>query len=411
MSVVTKRSTPVAEFEHIAETVFGAVRESAGGRPRPVHVELPIDLLAETGSFEAPSLASGYRPSPTREQVTQAAELLANASKPLIYVGGGAAEASAAVTELAEMLGAPVICSIMGKGIVSEDHPYGLGHAWDPWGRDNPADELLAACDVILVVGSKLGAQETNYWKMPLPATMIRVDIDADELNLNYPNPTLAIQADAGSTADALVEALRQRGSVAPKTPAEEIEALRQRIRSVRQDETFYPYVAALRDGLPRDGVIVQDMTMMSYRMNDAFPAFHPRSYLFPSSYGTLGFSVPAAIGAKIGRPDTPVVAVVGDGGFQFTMQELATAIQFEVSLPIVIFNDSTYTAVEQAMKYEFSGRTMATDLINPDYVKLADAYGIPGARADSPSAMATAVQNAFERRGPSIIDVPIPRM
>jgi len=151
-------------------------------------------------------------------------------------------------------------------------------------------------------------------------------------------------------------------------------------------------------------------MTMMSYRMNDAFPVYQPRTYLFPSNFGTLGFSVPAAIGAKVGRPDTPVVAVVGDGGFQFTMQELATAIQFDVTVPIVIFNDSTYTAVEGAMKHSFSGNVMATDLVNPDYVKLADAYGIPGVRANSPAEMASAIRDAFERTGPTIIDVPIPR-
>ena len=411
MSVVTKRSTSVAEFDQIAETVFSAVREATEGRPRPVHVELPLDLLAETGAFEAPSLPSSYRPSPTRAQIEQAADLLANASKPLIYVGGGAAEASASVTELAELLGAPVLCSIMGKGVVSEDHPYGLGHAWNPWGSENPVDDLLAACDVALVLGSKLGAQETNYWKMPLPDTIVRVDIDPTELDLNYPNPTLGIAADAGATADALVEALRQRGSVSPKTSPNEVDRFRERIATAHFDDTYYPYIAALRDALPRDGIIVQDMTMMSYRMNDAFPSYQPRGYLFPSSYGTLGFSVPAAIGARIGKPESPVVAVVGDGGFQFTMQELATAIQFEVTLPIVIFNDSTYTAVEQAMKYEFSGRTMATDLVNPDYVKLADAYGIPGVRAESPPVLAEAVQAAFERRGPTIIDVPIPRM
>jgi len=411
MSVVTKRSTPVADFDKIASTVFGAVREASENRPRPVHVELPIDLLAETGSFEAPSLASGYRPSPTREQVEQAADLLANATKPLIYVGGGATEASAAVTELAELLGAPVICSIMGKGVVAEDHPYSLGHAWNPWGSENPVDEMLAECDVVLVLGSKLGAQETNYWAMPLPKTMIRVDIDDYEIELNYPNPALGIVADASATADALVEALRQRGPVEPKTSADEVEQFRSRIAASHRDETYYPYVAAMREALPRDGIIVQDMTMMSYRMNDSFPSYAPRTYLFPSSYGTLGFSVPAAIGAKVGRPDVPVVAVVGDGGFQFTMQELATAIQFEVTLPIVIFNDSTYTAVEQAMKYEFNGRVMATELVNPDYVKLADAYGIPGVRAESPAALTEAVQAAFERRGPTIIDVPIPRM
>lgn len=411
MSILTKRSTPVAEFDKIASTVFGAVRESTEGRPRPVHVELPLDLLSESGDFEAPSLPSGYRPTPTREQVEQAVEILANAKKPLIYVGGGATEASGSVTELAELLGAPVICSIMGKGVVAEDHPYSLGHAWNPWGRENPADELLAACDVVLVLGSKLGAQETNYWVMPLPATMVRVDIDSSEINLNYPDPTLGIVADAAATADALVEALRQQGTVTPKTAPEEVDALRKRIEAMQVDEVYFPYIAAMRGVMPRESVIVQDMTMMSYRMNDAFPSYEPRTYLFPSNYGTLGFSVPAAIGAKIGRPDVPVVAVVGDGGFQFTMQELATAIQFDVALPIVIFNDSTYTAVEQAMKYEFSGRTMATDLVNPDYVKLADAYGIPGVRAESPAALAEALRTAFEQKGPTIIDVPIPRM
>ena len=167
---------------------------------------------------------------------------------------------------------------------------------------------------------------------------------------LNYAGPTLGIAADAHATMDALLESLRQRaGLIEPRTSVEELDQYRRQLRP-DGDDPYEAYVSALRHAIPRDGIIVQDMTMMSYRMNDNYPAFVPRSYLFPSSYGTLGFSVPAAIGAKIGKPDTPVVAVVGDGGFQFTMQEVATAIQFEVTLPIVIFNDSTYTAVEQAM-------------------------------------------------------------
>lgn len=411
MSIITKRSTQVTSYDQIASTVFGAVRESVTGRPRPVHVEVPLDVLAETGTFEQPSVAAGYRPAPKREEVERAVELLANATKPMIYVGGGALDASVAISELAELLGAPVICSIMGKGVVSEDHPYGLGHAWNPWGADNPADELLATSDVILVIGSKLGAQETNYWKMPLPETMIRVEIDADEVNLNYGQPALGIVADAHATADALLESLRHRGDVTQKTSVDEVESLRQRVRASHAEPTYQPYVDAMRRAVPRDGIIVQDMTMMSYRMNDTYPAYEPRTYLFPSNYGTLGFSVPAAIGAKVGQPNKAVVAVVGDGGFQFTMQELATAIQFEVALPIVIFNDSTYTAVDQAMQHSFSGKVMATELVNPDYVKLAEAYGIHGVRAKSPVALEQAIADALNQRGPTIIDVPIPKM
>jgi thiamine pyrophosphate-dependent acetolactate synthase large subunit-like protein len=412
MGVLTKRSTTVDRVDQVAEVVYAAVRDAVAGRPRPVHVEIPLDVLAAKGPFSEPQAASSYRLAPTREQVRQAADLLARARKPIIYTGGGALDASASITRLAELLGTPVISSIMGKGTVAEDHPYGLGHAWDPWGAVNPVDELLRACDVMIVFGSKLGAQETNFWKMPLPETLIRVEIDPHEANLNYPNPTLPIVADAQATADALVEELYGRsGDVSPRTTVDEVEAYRRRVQTNQRDDTYYPYIAALRGAIPRDGIIVQDMTMMSYRMNDAYPAYAPRTYLFPSSYGTLGFSMPAAIGAKIGKPDTPVVAIAGDGGYQFTMQELATAVQFHVSLPIVIFNDATYTAVEQAMKHEYDGRVMATDLVNPDYVKLAEAYGIPGIRASDPAALAKAVTDAFERSGPTIVDVPIPRM
>lgn len=410
MGVVTKHSSQVSEHSEVAGAVLGAVREAVSGRPRPVHVEIPIDVMVETGELQIPNLAAGYRPAPTREQVEQAADLLLSATKPLLYVGGGALDAGEPLSDLAALLGIPVFCSIMGKGAVPDDHPYSLGHGWNGYSSDNALDALLAASDLVLVVGSKLGAQETNFWKMPLPQTMIRVDIDPSELDRNYPEPTLGIAADAHATLDALLEAVRQRGgALEPRTSVDEVEEYRRQLQPDPSDQ-YEAYVRAMRDAIPRDGIIVQDMTMMSYRMNDSYPAYEPRTYLFPSNYGTLGFSVPAAIGAKVGQPDRAVVAVVGDGGFQFTMQEVATAMQFDLTVPIVIFNDSTYTAVEMAMKWD-TGRVMATDLKNPDYVKLAEAYGIPGVRAESPEELAAAVRTALAGNGPTIIDVPIPRM
>ncbi|RIK36724.1 MAG: acetolactate synthase [Chloroflexi bacterium] len=409
MSVVTKHSSQVTEHQHVASSVLGAVREAVSGRPRPVHVEIPIDVMAETGELVIPEVSAGYRPAPTREQVEQATDLLLGARKPIIYVGGGALDASEPITEIAALLGAPVLSSIMGKGVVADDHPYGLGHAWDAYSSENPLDDLLHAADLVLVVGTKLGAQETNYWQMPLPKQMIRVDIDPREIATNYPDPTLGIVADAAATMDALLESLRQRASeISPRTSPEEVERYRSAVAPA--EDAYQPYIRALRSVIPRNGIIVQDMTMMSYRMNDAYPVYEPRTYLFPSNYGTLGFSVPAAIGAKIGAPEQAVVAIVGDGGFQFTMQEVATALQFDVTVPIVIFNDSTYTAVEQAMKSD-TGRVMAVELKNPDYVKLAEAYGIPGVRANSADALAQALETALGATGPTIIDVPIPRM
>jgi thiamine pyrophosphate-dependent acetolactate synthase large subunit-like protein len=414
MRIVAKKSVSVDSFDQIASEVFNAIRESTSGRPRPVHVELPIDLLAETGRATQLSPVSGYRPAPAREQVEDAANMLAGAKKPIIYVGGGAVGATQAITEIAEILGAPVISSIMGKGVVSEDHAFGLGHAWNPWGDENPADDLMNSADVMLAIGTKFGAQETNYWKMPVPDTLIRVDIDPVEVANNYGPPALAIIADAAATADALLEVLRARKSdITPGTSPDDVQALRDTIQSSGDPSMpFSAHIRALRAAIPRDGIIVQDMTMMSYRMNELYPAYLPRTYLFPSTYGTLGFSLPAAIGAKIGKPDTAVVAIAGDGGFQFTMQEVATAVQFNVALPIVIFNDSTYTAVKDAMHWTYGEeRSMAVDLVNPDYVKLADAYGIPGVRVDQPDDLQAAVTTALGHDGPTIIDVPIPKV
>jgi thiamine pyrophosphate-dependent acetolactate synthase large subunit-like protein len=414
MRILAKKSVSVDAFDQIATEVFNAIKDSVSGRPRPIHVELPIDLLAEKGRAGMPAPTSGYRPAPSLEQIEEATKLLAGATKPVIYVGGGAVGASAAITEIASLLGAPVISSVMGKGVVSEDHDYGLGHAWNPWGDSNPADDLLNAADVMIVFGSKLGAQETNHWKMPVPETLIRVDIDPVEVANNYGRATLEIIADAGATADALLESLRpHRDSITPGTLPDEVQALRDQILGGDDpDMPFGAHIRALRAAIPRDGIIVQDMTMMSYRMNELYPAYAPRTYLFPSTYGTLGFSLPAAIGAKIGKPDTAVVAIAGDGGFQFTMQEVATAVQFKVALPIVIFNDSTYTAVKDAMHWTYGEeRSMAVDLVNPDYVKLADAYGIPGVRVDQPADLQAAVTSALAHDGPTIIDVPIPKV
>lgn len=182
MRILAKKSVSVDSYDQIATEVYNAVQEAGSGRPRPVHVEIPLDLLAEKGRAGQPNPSTNYRPSPSREQVEQAADLLAGAMKPVIYLGGGAVNAGPSVTAIAELLGAPVISSIMGKGIVSEDHPYSLGHAWNPWSQSNPADDLLNEADVMLAIGSKLGAQETAYWKMPVPDTLIRVDIDPSTL-------------------------------------------------------------------------------------------------------------------------------------------------------------------------------------------------------------------------------------
>jgi len=406
MRAVTKWNDRATTVPAVSQLIAEAFRQMTTGRPRPTHVEVPLDVLRAFGEIEVASPEPIAPVAPDPQDVERAVSAIAAAERVVIYAGGGAVASGAhqAITELAERLGAPVLTSIMGKGSIAEDHPMALGNLWEP---GSPVEEVLRGADLALVIGSKLGAQDTDYQRMPMPSTIIRVDIDPEEIGRNYA-PTQAIVADAELTARALVDHLAARGVSKQSWKPEQVADIRQRARAVAWGAEQQPYVDALRSAIPRDGILVTDMTMMSYVSCRLYPVYEPRTFFFPAGYGTLGFSLPAAIGAKIARPDAMVVPIVGDGGFQFTMQEVATAVQFRLGLPIVIFNDSTYTAVKEAQAREFDRRFIAVDLVNPDYVKLADAYGIPGVRAESPDALAEAIRAAARRELPTIIDTPI---
>ncbi len=406
MSAVTKWNARAGDVADVPRLIAEAFSRMTTGRPRPTHVEVPLDVLGTFGDaeIEPPAPAPALPPEPG--VVARAAAMLADARRVVVYAGGGvvSAGASEALRRVVERLGAPVLTSMMGKGAIPEDHPLALGNLWEP---GNPTEEVLRAADVALVVGSKLGAQDTDYQRMPLPERIVRIDIDPEEIERNY-RATHAVVADARLALEALDAALADRGVAARGWTGEEVGAIRQRALGQVWGRDKQPYVDALRAAIPRQGILVNDMTMMSYVALRRYPVYEPRTFFFPAGYGTLGFSLPAAIGAKLARPEKTVVAVVGDGGYQFTMQELATAVQFKVGLPIVIFNDSTYTAVKDAQAREFDRRFVAVDLVNPDYVKLAEAYGIPGVRARSPEELHAAIVEAARREGPTLIDTPI---
>jgi thiamine pyrophosphate-dependent acetolactate synthase large subunit-like protein len=305
---------------------------------------------------------------------------------------------------IAERLGAPVVTSIMGKGSVPEDHPLVLGALWSP---GNAVDELLREVDCLLVVGSKLGVQATDGFALPLPAELIRVDVDPRELTLNV-RPSLPILGDAALAAQGIEAILSGEDVRAPGFGIDRVARVRDAARRTAFGADRLAYVEALRRAVPRDGVVAFDMTMISYAACGLYPAYLPRTFLFPSGYGTLGFALPAASGAKIARPEAAVVCVVGDGGFQCTMEEIGAAAKHRVGIPIVIFNDSTCSAVKDAQGRGRGGRYIGVDLVNPDYVKLAEAYGIPGVRPATPQQMERAIGEALGRDVPTIVDVPI---
>jgi thiamine pyrophosphate-dependent acetolactate synthase large subunit-like protein len=408
---LTKWSKRVMSAAEIPSTIAEALTELESGRPRPVYVEIPLDVLAEETEVDEFPVARPRPASPDRGPVREAADLIRQANRIVLFAGGGAVDerASAALTELAEVVGGVVYTSLMGKGAIADDHPRALGATGYRWTPDSPIVPFLEGSDLAIVVGTGLGVRTTLNGTMPLPENLIHIDIDEAEIGARYPT-SVGIVADAALTLEALVEAVRRDGGPRDRWPETAI-AEGRRANFAPADERaarYVPYLQAVRDALPRDAIVVNDMTMMSYEGVRYFPVYEPRTYTFPRGFGTLGSSLPTAFGAKLGRPDRTVVSFNGDGGIQFTLTELGAAVHHQIPVPVIIFNDNTHTAVKAAQQRTYPGRFIDVDLINPDYVKIAEAYGIPGYRARSADQLNAVLSSVLDASGPVIIDVPI---
>jgi acetolactate synthase-1/2/3 large subunit len=244
---------------------------------------------------------------------------------------------------------------------------------------------------------------------MPLPDNIVHIDIDPAEMSRRYATQ-VEIVADAALTLKSLLKMARDGVLPARRWSEAEVADVRDRLAepSDARMAGYLPYLDALRAGMDRDAILCNDMTMMAYEGARFFPVYEPRTYTFPRGFGTLGSAMPTALGAKIGCPDRQVVSIAGDGGFQFTMEELGAAVHHRIPIAMVIFNDSTHTAVKVVQRRDYAARYECVDLVNPDYVKLAAAYGIEGIRAESPDALSAALEHARSQDMPTVIDVPI---
>ena len=404
---VAKSAIRVMSAGDAANAVIGSLALAQTDRPLPVAVEFPLDVLDERATDNlSGTLPTTGRRQPDAAGVSNAAERLKRAKRTVIYCGGGAVSSAApeAIAAIAETLNAPILTSIQGKGAVPADHPNFAGSAW---GSGNASDDLIKQADCLLILGSRMGAQATYDFRMTFPREVIRVDIDPVELTLNV-SPTLALHSDCALTSSAIANELRGHQHTEGGYGRDQIAEARRSSEAGSYHAERRAWTDAIRAALPRNGILVTDMTQMAYVATGTYPVLEPRTFLFPNGYGTLGFGLPAAIGAKIGRPDVPVACVVGDGGFQYSMGELAVAIQERIALPIIVFNDNTYSAVKEAQKWEREARYNAVDLVgNPDFMKLASAYGIPAARVTDPVVLTREITAALGRNSPTIIEVP----
>ncbi len=342
------------------------------------------------------------RPQPDPELIDKAAALLAAARKPLIFVGGGAVEAGAEALALAELLQAPVVSFTGGKGIVSDRHylaQSGLaGH------------ELWRETDVVLAVGTRLHQPQLR-WGTDRDLKLIRIDIDPAEITRFF-RPALGIVADAKPALAALHHAL-DRIAPKPASRKDELEALKSRTLA-GLDERLGPqcgYLRAIRAELPDEGIYVEDLTQVGYVGRMAFPVYHPRTYIHSGYQGTLGSGFATALGAKVGRPDLPVVSVSGDGGFMYNVQELSTAARHGIDVVAIVFADGAFGNVRRIQKEEYGNRLIGVDLLNPQFPKLAESFGVAGVRTTTPDGLRRELAAGLKRRGATLIEVAVGEM
>jgi acetolactate synthase-1/2/3 large subunit len=399
---VTKWRRRVLQVSDVPAAVREAMIQLKSGRPRPVEIEMPPETMEDEGLVELLPPAKITPAVAAARDLDRAAELLLASRAPLIYAGGGVHLAGAhdALAQVAEHLQAGVAQSAEGKGAVSDHNTLSLGAAF--W-RDSALRAHIHEADVVLAVGSRLA---TVSFK---PGTRI-VQIDADEHEIGRSHKdTLGLVGDARATLEALLERLRAASPPRPSRKSEH-EALRARIAAENTMEPNASIIKSLRAEAPDNTILVAGMTQIGYYSRPFWPVYEPRTYLSSSYSGNLGYAYPVALGAKVARPDRPVVSISGDGGFLFNAQELSTAARHGINVVAVVFNDSSYGNVARDLDESWGGQYGA-ELTNPDFMKLADAYGVIGMRAKEPTEVGRLVREAIEKDRPALVEVPVGRM
>lgn len=383
--------------EHL-RAAFAALRT---GRSRPVYVDIPLDLLAEPTVLRPEVLPPGpAAPSPAHEALRAAAALLASAQRPLIIAGGGARAAGAALRQLVEATDGYLVTTVAGKGVIAESHPANLGASL-PYAA---TQERVATADVVVAAGTELSETDTyTTTRLAMRGRLVRIDIDDGKLTDHYAADVI-VQGDAAASLDMLARNTRARTGW--RSASGDASAHRARIEA-HLDDGARPALAALRAmraAVPADGVVFSDMTQIAYLGNYAFSAERPGLWFHPSGYGALGYALPAALGAKIAQPQRAIVALAGDFGVQFTLQELMTAVELDLTLPIVIWNNGALGQIRDDMRAAGIA-PIGVVARNPDFVALAGACGATGVRVHEATALTDALRAALARPGPTLVE------
>jgi len=400
---VTGHAAQVALADEIPDAVNAAFFALRNRRPRPALIEFANE------AFTTPSSAPLRLPAEKVDHpldpaaLARAAEILAAADRPLVWAGGGIAtpEAAAALVRVVERLGAPVITTQKGKGAVPADHPLHIGN----WANEQPTRDLIAQCDVLLAVGTRFSYFPTGGWSLRLPDRIVQVDLDPAEIGRNY-RVEAGVVGDAADALAALGVELDRIGHRPLPWRDDEVAKVLTRITEAVGTPVEIEVLDQIRSVLPAGALVFNDPTTIAFWARSHWKTDSPRTWFVPSGFGTLGFALPAAIGARVARPDVPSVAIIGDAGVMFTIQDLMTAVQEDIPAIVMVFNDEGY-GVERRHQDHLYGRRSGVDVKPPDFVALAHAFGARGVLVDDLSKVGDTLASVLDADGPTVIEIP----
>jgi acetolactate synthase I/II/III large subunit len=396
---IYKHAARVESPGEAALSVALAFQTMHAGRPGPAAIEMPWDIFTQTAELGAPLVLPPLPAPPVdTDRVQQAARLIAASKAPMIFVGPGAVGAGDEILRLAERLQAPVVAFRSGRGIVSNAHELGLTIA--------EAYPLWQDTDMVIGIGTRLEVPRWRWSNRPAGQKTVRIDIDPAEMRRSPPD--VGIVADAREATLALIVALeRERSAARDRLPAirRTREMTAQQIRDIQPQVS---YLEVLRRALPAEAIVTDELSQVGFASWYAFPVYHPRTFITSGYQGNLGSGFPTALGAKVAFPSRPVVAICGDGGFMFGVQELATAAQYGINVIVLLFNNNAYANVLRDQTMGFGGRITGAILKNPDFVQLARAFDIRAERVGTPDQLSGVLKQAIGSDRPWLIEIEV---
>jgi thiamine pyrophosphate-dependent acetolactate synthase large subunit-like protein len=403
-ATLTRRQLRVEEPEALVATLDEAWAALTSGRPGPVLLEVPLDVLraeVDAGALPPPPApVAPVRLNP--EEIARLARWLSERQKPLLLAGGGVVSAGAepALRRLAEHLGAPVFTTANGKCALPSSHPLAAGLPWrratsDLTNMSEQFSPLFARSDGLLAVGCRFTQLATGSWSLK-PPPLAHIDVDPDEIGRHYP-VEVGLVGDARLALEALLDAL----AGPPRAPWTELPP---------QGEPWslpgLDAVGPLRRALPPDGIVAADVTRLGYVLMKDLPLDFPRTFLHPAGYVSMGYALPAALGAKAAHPARKVVAVVGDGGLQMSALEFATVMQERLPVVVLLINDRCLTLIKSTQERRYAKRFIAVDLQNPDFGLLARSFGVRYEQVNEEAALEAALREALAADVPALVEV-----